>query len=86
VRSKALFWLAQKAGNKQAQDVIKMRVRIGSQRKRTARLRAEAIAGEPGGSLLIDVARNNPDPAVREGDVLAGAIRDPRAVDSSRSS
>jgi hypothetical protein len=84
VRSKALFWLAQKAANKQAQDVIQGAVANDPERsvKEQAVFALKQLPEAQGVPLLINVAKSNPDPAVRKKAIFwLGQSRDPRALD-----
>jgi HEAT repeat protein len=84
VRSRALFWLAQKAANKQAQDVISNAVLNDPDRavKQQAVFAPMQLPQKQGVPLLISVAKNNPDPAVRKKAMFGlGQLKDPRAPD-----
>jgi HEAT repeat protein len=84
VRSKALFWLAQKASNKQTQDVIHDATLNDPDRsvKEQAVFALKQLPGDQGVPLLIDVAKNNPDPAIRKKAMFwLGESKDPRALD-----
>jgi HEAT repeat protein len=84
VRSKALFWLAQKAGNKQVRDVIAGAVvnDPGRSVKEQAVFALQQMPPDQGVPLLIDVAKNNADPAVRKRAMFwLGQSKDPRALD-----
>ena len=84
VRSKALFWLAQKAANKQTQDIIAGAARNDPELsvKEQAVFALKQLPGDQGIPLLIDVAKNNPDPAVRKKAIFwLGQSKDPRATE-----
>jgi hypothetical protein len=84
IRSKALFWLAQKAANKQTEDVIKGATLTDPERsvKEQAVFALKQLPEAQGVPLLIDVARNNPDPAVRKKAIFwLGQSKDSRALD-----
>jgi HEAT repeats len=84
VRSKALFWLAQKAANKEAQAVIGNAVLNDPDRavKEQAVFALQQLPEGQGVPLLINVAKNNPDPAVRRKAMFwLGQSKDPRALD-----
>jgi len=84
VRGKALFWLAQKAANKQARDVIAGAVVNDPDRsvKEQAVFALQQMPPDQGIPLLIDVAKNNPDPAVRKKAMFwLGQSKDQRALD-----
>jgi HEAT repeat protein len=84
VRSRALFWLAQKAANKQAQDVINNAVLNDPDRavKEQAVFALKQLPADQGVPLLINVAKNNPDAAVRKKAMFwLGQSTDPRALD-----
>jgi hypothetical protein len=84
VRSKALFWLAQKAANKQAADTIGAAVLNDPERsvKEQAVFALKQLPESQGVPLLINVARTNPDPAVRKKAMFwLGQSKDPRALD-----
>lgn len=84
VRSKALFWLAQKAASKQALDAIGNAVLNDPDRavKEQAVFALQQLPADQGVPLLIGVAKNNPDPAVRKKAMFwLGQSRDPRALD-----
>ena len=68
MRSRALFWLAQKASNKQALDTINAAVANDPDRavKEQAVFALKQLPEAEGIPLLIGVAKNNPDPAVRK--------------------
>jgi hypothetical protein len=84
VRSKALFWLAQKAANKQAADTIGAAVVNDPERsvKEQAVFALKQLPESQGVPLLINVAKTNPDPAVRKKAMFwLGQSKDPRALD-----
>jgi hypothetical protein len=82
VRSRALFWLAQKAANKQAQDAIGNAVLNDPDRGVKAVFALKQLPEDQGVPMLINVAKNNPDPAVRKKAMFwLGQSKDPRALD-----
>lgn len=84
VRSRALFWLAQKAANKEAQEVIRNATLNDPDRsvKEQAVFALKQLPANQGIPLLIDVAKNNPDPAIRKKAMFwLGESNDPRALD-----
>jgi HEAT repeat protein len=84
IRSKALFWLAQKAANKQTQDFIKNATVNDPERsvKEQAVFALRQLPEAQGVPLLIEVAKNNPDPAVRKKAIFwLGQSKDSRALD-----
>ena len=83
VRSQALFWLAQKAGQKMAESSI--RDAIANDPETEVKKRAVfALTQMPNGEgvpLLIQVARTNPNPEVRKHAVFwLGQSSDTRAL------
>jgi HEAT repeat protein len=84
VRSKALFWLAQKAANKQTEDLIRNAAANDPERsvKEQAVFALKQLPESQGVPLLIEVARSNPDPAVRKKAIFwLGQSKDTRALD-----
>jgi HEAT repeat protein len=84
VRGKALFWLAQKAANKQAAETIGAAVLNDPERsvKEQAVFALKQLPESQGVPLLINVAKTNPDPAVRKKAMFwLGQSKDPRALD-----
>ncbi|HXJ43920.1 MAG TPA: HEAT repeat domain-containing protein [Bryobacteraceae bacterium] len=84
IRSKALFWIAQKAAAREAQDVIGKAVANDPERsvKEQAVFALKQLPGDQGIPMLIDVAKNNPDPAVRKKAMFwLGQSKDARALD-----
>jgi HEAT repeat protein len=84
VRSKALFWLAQKAADKQTEEVIRNAVVADPDLsvKEQAVFALNQLPPDRGVPLLIEVAKNNPDPAVRKKAMFwLGQSKDPRALD-----
>ena len=84
LRSKALFWLAQKAANKQTQDVILNAAKSDPELsvKEQAVFALKQLPESQGVPLLIEVAKNNPDPAVRKKAMFwLGQSKDQRAAD-----
>lgn len=84
IRGRALFWIAQKAANQQARDAIGNA--IASDPERTVKEQAVfALTQLPEGQgvpMLIDLAKDNPDPAVRKKAMFwLGQSKDPRALD-----
>lgn len=84
VRSRALFWAAQRAANKQAQETINAAIASDPERsvKEQAVSALKQLPEDQGIPLLINVAKNNPDPAVRKKAIFwLGQSKDPRALD-----
>jgi HEAT repeat protein len=84
IRSRALFWIAQKAANKQAHDVIGNAVLHDPDRavREQAVFALKQLPENQGVPLLIEVAKNNPDPAVRKKAMFwLGQSTDPRTLD-----
>jgi hypothetical protein len=82
VRGQALFWLAQRAGEK-AVGAISDAIANDPETdvKRRAVFALSQLPKDQGVPLLIDVARMNPNPAVRKQAMFwLGQSRDPRAV------
>lgn len=84
VREQALFWLGQKAGDKQAAEVIHDAALHDSDRavKEHAVFALSQLPHDQGIPLLIELAKNNADPAVRKRAMFwLGQSHDPRALD-----
>jgi HEAT repeat protein len=84
IRSRALFWVAQKAAGNQGQDAINGAIENDPERsvKEQAVFALSQLPGDQGVPLLINVAKNNPDPAVRKKAFFwLGQSKDPRAVE-----
>jgi HEAT repeat protein len=84
VRGRALFWLARKAGTPQAEQILLNAIRDDPDRSviDQAVLALKELPGDRGIPLLIDLAKNNPDPAIRK-KAMSWLERssDPRALD-----
>ena len=84
IRGKALFWLAQKAANKQTEDVLKRAVAEDPERsvKEQAVFALKQLPESQGVPLLIEIAKTHPDPAVRKKAMFwLGQSKDSRALD-----
>jgi HEAT repeat protein len=84
VRKQALFWLAQKAGDKQAAEVNGNAALNVSDRavKDSAVFALQQLPPDRGIPLLINLAKNNGDPDVRKKAMFwLGQSSDPRAVE-----
>lgn len=84
VRGQALFWLAQKAGEKEAAQAIAGALASDPDRqvKEQAVFALKQLPDDQGVPLLIVVAKNNADPAVRKKAMFwLGQSKDPRALD-----
>jgi hypothetical protein len=83
VRQQALFWLAQKAERQISEDAIRRAIDQDPevQVKKRAVFALTQIKNGDGVPMLIDIARNNKNPAVRkEAMHWLGQSKDPRAV------
>jgi HEAT repeats len=83
VRGEAIFWLAQKAGQKAAAEITAAIERDpDTDVKKRAVFALSQLPKDEGVPLLIQVARNNKNPAVRKQAMFwLGQSRDPRALD-----
>ncbi|MCU1330768.1 MAG: lyase domain protein repeat-containing protein [Bryobacterales bacterium] len=84
IRSKALFWIAQKAAAREAQQVIGKAIADDPDRgvKEQAVFALKNLPDDQGVPMLIDVAKSNPDPAVRKKAMFwLGQSKDARALD-----
>ena len=84
IRSKALFWLAQKAAAKDAQQVIGKVLADDPDRgvKEQAVFALKNLPGDQGIPMLIEVAKSNPDAAVRKKAMFwLGQSKDAKALD-----
>jgi len=84
IRSRAFFWLAQKAGNKQAQKAIGDVLANDPDRsvREQAVFALKQLPPDQGIPLLIGVAKNNADTAVRKKAMFwLGQSTDPRALE-----
>ncbi len=84
IRSKALFWLTQKAAGREAQLVIGQAITDDEDRgvREQAVFALRNLPPDQGTPLLIEVAKNTPDPAVRKKAMFwLGQSRDLKALD-----
>lgn len=84
IRSRALFRVAQKAADKQARDAIGNAIQNDPERavKEQAVFALTQLPEGRGVPMLIDLARNNADAAVRKKAMFwLGQSKDPRALD-----
>jgi HEAT repeat protein len=84
VRGQALFWLAQKAGNRETARAISSAVANDPDRavKERAVFALQQLPNGEGVPLLIEVAKANPDPQVRKKAMFwLGQSKDPRALE-----
>jgi len=82
VRGQALFWLAQKAGNRVAQTITgAIDNDPDTEVKKKAVFALSQMPGEEGVPRLIEVARSNRNPEVRKQAMFwLGQSNDPRAL------
>jgi hypothetical protein len=83
VRGEAIFWLAQKAGQKAAAEITAaIEQDPDTEVKKRAVFALSQLPKDEGVPLLIQVARSNKNPAVRKQAMFwLGQSRDPRALD-----
>lgn len=83
VRGEAIFWVAQKAGQKAAAEITAaIEQDPDTDVKKRAVFALSQLPKDEGVPLLIQVARNNKNPAVRKQAMFwLGQSRDPRALD-----
>jgi hypothetical protein len=84
IRSKALFWIAQKAAAREAQQAIGKAITDDPDRgvKEQAVFALKNLPSDQGIPMLIEVAKANPDPAVRKKAMFwLGQSKDARALD-----
>ena len=83
MRGEAIFWLAQKAGQKAAGEITAaIEQDPDTDVKKRAVFALSQLPKDEGIPLLIQVARNNKNPAVRKQAMFwLGQTHDPRALD-----
>jgi HEAT repeat protein len=83
MRGEAIFWLGQKAGTKAAAEITdRIDQDPDTEVKKKAVFALSQLPKDEGVPRLIQVARTNPNPAVRKQAMFwLGQSRDPRAVD-----
>jgi hypothetical protein len=83
IRGEAIFWLAQKAGEKAAAEITaRIEQDPDTEVKRRAVFALSRLPKDEGVPLLIRVARTNPDPVVKKQAIFwLGQSKDPRALE-----